>query len=528
MTRRSQASLAARMAAALAAAVLGVAALGVAGCGGGGHGSGGSGSGSSRSGSGASAGSAASAGGAPLSVAAENRLPGTLAWRLPVHQGPGLVEGYVSDQEIAPGQVERFYVNAPGARRVRIELFRMGWYGGLGGRLVTRSGTLPATGQPPCRHNSTTGLTECDWHSTWSLRLPSSLVSGVYTGKLVTSAGAQKDTLFVIRAAHPGAMVAQISTATYEAYNDWGGDDLYPAALPVGVTGTDQGVEASFDRPYDTTTGAGQLFARDIAMVRFLERYGYPLTYTTDVGVDRHPSELRGARVVVDIGHSEYWSQRAHDAYASARDAGVNLAFFTSDTMGWRVRYAPATSASSEAGHPDHVIVAYKEHASLDPDQASPTGRFPDGGASITATRYENCITPRLSRGPGPPVYAYYAWSPSASLSPSWLFSGTGLTAGSTVPGIVGYELDRVAPSPPSGLTIVGSGRASCQGGSAQSDQAHSVLYRAPSGALVFSSGTMGWQLGLTPVPSTSPDAPTAPDPRLVRLTQNLLGRMLG
>jgi hypothetical protein len=354
------------------------------------------------------------------------------------------------------------------------------------------------------------------------------LVSGVYIGKLTTDAGSQRDTLLVVRSRHPGKLLAQISTATYEAYNDYGGNDLYPSVRRVDVTGTSQGVKVSYDRPYDTATGAGQLFARDVAMVRFLEREGYPVTYTTDVGADLHPEDLRAARVVVAIGHSEYWSQKAHDAYASARDAGVNLAFFSSDTMGWRVRYGQATSGSSEAGRPDHVITAYKEHAALDPDQSHPSGRFGDGGASITATRYANCITPRLSRGPGPPMYAYYSWSPSPALQPAWLFHGTGFTANSSVPGIVGYELDRAVPSTHPGLTTVGGGTARCQGAIAESDRAHTVLYRASSGALVFSAGTMGWQLGLMPVPSSSPDAPRSPDPRLVRLTENLLGRMLG
>jgi hypothetical protein len=465
-------------------------------------------------------------GGGAVTVRAENRREGTLAWRLPSSPGPGLVEGYVSDQDIAPGQEERFYVNAPGAQWVRIELFRLGWYQGLGGRLVERSAKLPAERQPPCHHDSTTGLTQCHWHATWSLRLPRSLVSGIYVGKLVSSTGAQRYTLMVLRGVHPGAMVAQISTATYEAYNDYGGDDLYPAALPVGVTSSHQGVEVSYDRPYDTASGAGQLFSRDIAMVHFLEREGYPVTYTTDVGVDLHPDELRHARVVVDIGHSEYWSQRAHDAYGAARDHGVNLAFFTSDTMGWRVRYSPAGSPSSEAGRPDHVIIGYKEHAALDPDQSLPSGRFPDGGASITATKYENCITPRLGRSTGAPIYAYYAWSPT--LRPAWLFARTGFAPGSSVAGILGYELDRVAPSPLAGLVLVGSGHATCQGSIAQSNVAHSVLYRAHSGALVFSAGTMGWQLGLSPVPTTSPDTPRTPDLRLVRLTRNLLARMLG
>ncbi|MDQ6807455.1 MAG: hypothetical protein M3065_21465, partial [Actinomycetota bacterium] len=282
----------------------------------------------------------------------------------------------------------------------------------------------------------------------------------------------------------------------------------------------------SYDRPYDTVTGAGQLFARDIAMIRFLERGGYPVTYTTDVGVDRDPAELTRARIVLDLGHSEYWSQRAYDAYRTARDAGVNLAFFTSDTIAWRVRYAAASSASSESTQPDHVIIAYKEHSALDPNRSLPTGRFPDGGSSLTATEYQNCITPRLAAGAGPPIYAYYAWSPSPALEPAWLFRGTGFTAGASVPGIVGYELDRTVPGSRPGLALVGAGRARCQSG-VPYDDSQSILYRARSGALVFSAGTMGWQLGLSPVPSSSPDAPRAADPRLVRLTENLLARML-
>jgi hypothetical protein len=125
-------------------------------------------------------------------------------------------------------------------------------------------------------------------------------------------------------------------------------------------------------------------------------------------------------------------------------------------------------------------------------------------------------------------VYAYYGWSPAPGLEPAWLFRRTGFTAESRVTGIVGYELDRHVPGAHPGLMIVGGGTATCQSGAVGSQGASSVLYKAGSGALVFASGTMGWQLGLSPVPSISPSAPREADPRLVRLTENLLGRMLG
>ena len=128
--------------------------------------------------------------GAQPTIAAENRNPGTPAWRLP---GPaadvggvahGDISGYVSQQAVRPGQIERIYVNAPGARAVRIRIFRIGWYGGAGGREVLVSRLLPAVPQPPCTHRFQTGLTECNWHPTLSFTIPSALPSGVYIAKL--------------------------------------------------------------------------------------------------------------------------------------------------------------------------------------------------------------------------------------------------------------------------------------------------------------------------------------------------------
>ena len=464
--------------------------------------------------------------GPPPSIGAENRATGSTGWRLgPQRSSAGRVEGYVSEQDIRPGEREVLYVNAPGARRVRVALYRMGWYGGRGGRLMLHSEPLPAARQPPCAHRAQTGLTECRWRPTLGFRIPSAWASGVYVAKLSTDRGAERECLFVLEAAHPGALVAQISTATYEAYNDWGGDSLYPAALPVRATGTRQGVEVSYDRPYDTATGAGQFFARDVALVRYLEHGGYPVTYTTNTAADLRGDELAGAHALLDVGHSEYWSDAGRRAFARARDAGVNLVFLSSDTLAWRVRFAPATAASSEAGRRDHRIVAYKEHAALDPVHSSPSGAFPGLGAALTGSAYRDCITARLGRGPGPPIYAYSSWSPGAALTPAWLFRGTGFTPGSTVPGIVGYELDEASAAAPPGVTTVGGGTAPCMSG--RSGRAISTLYRAPSGALVFASGTLGWQLGLSPVPETSPDAPRVADRRLVRMTDNLLHRAL-
>jgi hypothetical protein len=480
--------------------------------------------------------------GSPPSIGVENRAPGTTSWRLP---GPadliggaarGPLAGYVALQAIAPGQIERVYVNAPGSPTVRLRVYRMGWYGGRGGRLVLRSGALAVVRQPACSHRFSTGLTECDWHATLSFRIPEALPSGVYIVKLLAAHGAQSDCLFVVRSARPAPLLVEIPTASYEAYNAWGGDSLYPGGTKlVGVTHTDQGVEVSYDRPYDSQTGAGQFFIREVAMVRFLERYGYPVAYTTIESIDGDPDQVLGPthpRALIDVGHSEYWSQRDEQAFAQARDHGESLIFISSDTMAWRVRFAPATSASSQAGERDHVIVAYKENVARDPDRAQPSGLFPQGGADLVGSSYNGCITPRVHQ-PGPPVYRYYAWRPAPSLRPAWLFAHSGVTAATSIPGIVGYELDQRTGATPPGTRLIGTGGGvPCltedEPSPIRGTLAETTLYRARSGALVFATGTLGWEYALSPVPQASPDAPREPDPRVVAMTRNLLARVLG
>ena len=477
--------------------------------------------------------------GAQPSVADENRFPGTTAWRLPGPAGEiggvahGNVVGYVSREAVRVGQTERIYVRAAGAWTVRIQIFRMGWYGGRGGREVLVSAPLRVRAQPPCMHRFTTGLTECAWHPTLSFVVPSALPTGVYIARLSARTG-ERDCLFVVLAVRPQPLLAQLPTAAYEAYNAWGGDSLYPGGADrVGITRTTQGVAVSYERPYDSVTGAGEFFARDVAMVRFLERYAYPVSYTTTESVDGDPGQLSGHRALIDFGHSEYWSERQALAFVRARNAGTSLLFLGSDTMAWRIRYGRASRASTDAGAPDLTIVAYKEYAPRDPDRSDPTGIFPDGGATVTGSAYLGCITPRL-RQPGPPTYRYYPWAPRPNLRPGWLFAHTRTSASTLIRGIVGYELDARTQLSPAGTEVVGGGSSPCmrpERGEPSPPRgetlAQTTLYTARSGALVFNSGTLGWELGLEPVPSASPVAPRAPNPYLVAITRNLLAHVL-
>ena len=322
----------------------------------------------------------------------------------------------------------------------------------------------------------------------------------------------------------PAPALMELPTASYEAYNAWGGNSLYPGgARSVGVTASTQGVEVSYDRPYDSITGAGQFFARDVAAVRFLERYGYGVAYTTTESIDSDPGQVQGRRAILDVGHSEYWSEGAAQALKRATDHGTSLLFLSSDTLAWRVRFAPATRASSEGPKVAHRIESYKEHVASDPVRSPSSGVFPRLGAPLTGSAYDGCITPRVARA-GPPTYRYYAWAPTPGLRPAWLFTGTHIRAATRIAGIVGYELDQRTRDAPPGTTVVGGGAATCMPGpGVTGHEAQSTLYATASGATVFATGTLGWELALYPVRDASPDAPHVPDARVVRMTMNVL-----
>jgi len=478
-------------------------------------------------------------GGPPPPSPVENLAPGSRGWQLngpaPLLGGAATkgVAGYVSNPAPLPGERELLYISAPGAAFARVQLWRLGWYGGKGGRLYLESSLLPLPPAPPCHHDQRTGLTECGWRPAFGLRLPSSFPSGVYLFKIVAADGGQADAVFVLRARRPAKAVVELPDATWEAYNGFGGDDLYrePGAEPVAATGTDQGVAVSFQRPYATLSGAGQLFAREIAAVWFFERSGLPVSYTTISALDREPQQLRGVRVLIDVGHSEYWSWRAFGALQRLVAQGGSLLLLSSDLLGWEVSFAPAGRFASLPGQPTQTMISYKEYAPLAPPQLRATGPFPAGPAGrLTGTAFAGCITPRL---PGsPPRYRYYPLTITAQ-SPRWLLHGSGLAAGATLPGIVGYELDDRSPYAPPGTAVValsppvpclrGDGAAPLPG-----DLAEATLYYTPAGGFVFASGTLGWLYGLQPLPGVSPDLPDRPMPALETITRNLIRKAIG
>src|SRR5947207_3250092 len=97
-----------------------------------------------------------------ISVSAENGKPGTADWEIATPALEREIEGYASRTSVNGGEAIDVFVSTR-AKRYTVDVFRMGWYGGLGARRVAgpivRDGIVQDTPAP----EPATGLVECRW-----------------------------------------------------------------------------------------------------------------------------------------------------------------------------------------------------------------------------------------------------------------------------------------------------------------------------------------------------------------------------
>ncbi len=418
----------------------------------------------------------------------ENARPGTDQWNVSARALNGEIEGYASRTSVAHGEHVRLYVNTSDPRYT-IELFRMGWYGGAGGRRMTDAVERAAVRQTIPSPDPITGLIECDWSDPYDLTIPADWVSGVYLAKLTALPSRLGSwIIFVVRADRgaPAQFLVQTSVTTYEAYNNWGGKSLYDFNSTGG-----RAYKVSFNRPYARKSGAADfLLGYEYPAVRFFEREGYDVIYSTDLDTHENPSELLTHDAFVCIGHDEYWTWQMRDAVEAARDTGVNLIFLAANTCYWQVRLEP----SSISGESDRVIAAWKESAAqLDPvlhDVDPKNDRF-------ATTLWRNAP---VSRPEDALVGTMFTYTPVAgdvviSDASHWVFERTGLRAGDRIPGLLGYEVDRTTPAAPATTTVLTRSPFIRTDGA--TDESNMTIYVTPAGSFVFASGTIDWAFGL-------------------------------
>jgi hypothetical protein len=457
-------------------------------------------------------------------VVLENQQLGSGNWQMwlrgipPADDVNQQIKGYASATSVNLGESITFYVTVNPAQQYTMDVYRMGWYQGLGGRLMQSIPPLQGVAQPACPVDATTGLIECNWTPSYTLTVPPNWTSGVFMVQLTNAQGYQNYITFVVRDdARVADILFQQSVATYQAYNNYPGDSATGKSLydfnsygANTVTGTPRAAKVSWNRPY-TAQGTGQFFNWDYYFVRWLERFGYDVKYSTDVDTHENSERLLNSKVFLSGGHNEYWSKAMYDGVQQARDAGVHLGFFGADAVYWQVRF----EASPLSGAADRVLVGYKDR-SIDPVQGPTTTilwRDPflnRPEQQLAGVQFSDSID--ISAPNAPYV---------VKNSSSWAYAGTGLADGDSIAGIVGYEMDSSMSSAPLPTSVAGTYQVLSQSPFTDSGGAtviaNSSIYQAPSGAWVFGAGTVSWSLGL--------DLDGVVDPRIQRITANLLSR---
>jgi hypothetical protein len=488
-------------------------------------------------------------------IACENSKPGTdpIDWQV-LGSGDDTIQGFATSMSVNVGQTVSFKVKTSGSN-YHIDILRLGYYQGKGARKIATISSPTSRTQPTCLTAPATGLIDCgNWGVSGSWAVPSTAVSGVYIAHLVRNDnGADSQIPFVVRddASHSKVLL-QTSDATWQAYNTYGGNSLYKCtvACPPGDPLAYKAAYAvSYNRPIDSAgePSHSYLYHAEYQMIRWLERQGYDVSYTSEADVDANGPLLQNHQMFMSSGHDEYWSKGQRDNVEAARNAGVNLAFFSGNEVFWKTRWANSSDGSNT---PRRTLISYKEtHFDSPVDPATPTwtGTWADPRFSppTDGGKPQNALTGQfftINTGTSdikvPGKYAPLRfWRNTAVAN---LTSNQTLTLSPNA-GTLGYEWDEDLDngSRPAGLfqlsstTVSGLEKFQDYGSTTAINQTathHLTLYRAPSGALVFGAGTVQWSWGLDNtnawgVPSTDPSG-NPPDPNIQQATVNLFADM--
>jgi|TARA_B110000003_G_C16638576_1_gene529304 hypothetical protein len=485
------------------------------------------------------------------SIEIENAETGTQAWRLTnTSTVPGKVngiitsgrspaiEGYCSANSVRTGERLKIMVSTNPASAFKLEIFRTGYYNGDGGRLMRTFDALPGFTQL----DPTIGegyLRECHWDPSVEFDIPDDWLSGVYLGKLTTeSSGLQSYIIFIVRDDRPCDLLFQCSELTWSAYNRWPADyaiytrhteDWSNTGVPSGTV--------SFDRPYSLFThpvnkmtnsgGSGEFLPWEFPLSFWLEQHGYDVSYISNIDTHSDRAGLLRAKGFISVGHDEYWTQDMFDNVLNARNEGVSLAFLCGNSALCKVPLLNSTD-----GRPQRTIrregwflpVADGQQVppSLLNEEGFEPNMGPDGALLMGARHPIRQGRSGLGQGVGD-------WTCTAP--EHWLYADTGMQAGDSIEGLVGWEFhgDPLLDIP--GIQIVAEGPANKNNGQ-QNGTYTATIYDDPQGNIVFNAASIWWVNGLSSPPGhVHPSYWGAtlggPDERLQQIAHNLFQRII-
>jgi Domain of unknown function (DUF4347)/Domain of unknown function (DUF4082) len=441
-------------------------------------------------------------------IVLENQQAGTNDWQIGSTVATNNeIAGYGDASSINKGQALNLKVSLAQAGKYNLDVYRLGYYGGTGGRLISSVAGLNGVTQAAPTIDPTTRLVEAKWNTSYTLQTGADWTTGLYLAKLTDSTtGKQSYVEFVVRDDNrPAEIGFQEANNTKAAYNNYGGYSSYA----FNSINNQPAYKVSFDRPLSPTTQG--FLAWEYQTASWAEAQGYDISYYTNTDVQTNPFQLYSQNAFLSVGHDEYWSLDMRNNIEKARDNGTNLAFFSANSAYWRVRYEPSTT-----GQANRVLAIYKDSWNLDPiaqlDNSQATTRF----RSTQVNRPENALLGVMYTGQTSNVTGGFDFVVSNAADP--YYAGTGLKNGDKIPGLVGYEWDGVVNNglTPAGLVVLSSSQANPDAGvgpglpaGTPTNISNAVRYTAASGAKVFSSGSIQWVWGLngslTPNPRPSP-----------------------
>ncbi|MES1024409.1 N,N-dimethylformamidase beta subunit family domain-containing protein [Gloeocapsa sp. BRSZ] len=437
----------------------------------------------------------------PNAIYLENLQQGTTNWKI-TNQAFNEIAGYATATSVNKGGSLPIKVSLAQSGQFTVDVYRLGYYGGRGGRLVASSGLLNGITQPAGTLNSTTRLFECNWSTSYTIAVGANWTSGLYIAKLTDQrTGKQSQIWFVVRDDSSNSKILfQSSFTTFLAYSNTGGYSLYS----FNSIGGQRAFKISYDCPFSQTgVGFGEfnnIFRWEYNMVRWLESQSYDVSYITNMDVQNNSQLLQQHQVFLSVGHDEYWSLEERNHVEQARNSGVNLGFFSANTCYWRVRFENSTS-----GVADRVMACYKDAWNLDPVAAQNSSAATNKFRSPQNNKPESALLGVMYVGDIDIVYGGFDFVIKNSNHP--YYANTGLNNGDRLSQLVGFEWDAINPNAsPNGLEILAESQSpqapdnvELEGFPAGTNPrvSHAVRYVAASGAKVFATGSIQWMWGL-------------------------------
>jgi len=416
------------------------------------------------------------------------------------------VFGYVNHHSIQSGNPFKLFLSTNKNKNLIngvVEISRVGYYENSDRKIVYKSENISVLNQKISISTMTTGAA---WKPLNNDISTNDWKSGYYAIDFIKSDGKRiKDVAFIVVTdpQNKGDILIKLSTNTYQAYNQWGGSNLYESKIGPHAD------IISFDRPTQSQFYMWEYYYV-IWIEQFAEKHNLEIDYATNYDFYETPDIANNYTLLMSLGHDEYWSQKEFDAYYNRIfKQGKNTIFLGANMAYWRVRYGDLHRSGE-----GRQLICYKN--SLSKDNFDPIIYTSQGALKSTGLfRGEIGFPETMLMGVG---YESYFLDQDLRFTYKvrniipWIFEGTNLKQGDELADVIGYEWDNtllidlampvfskkythIPKLEKERLQILFDGDVINSKGEAGHAQA--VYFETEAGAKVFSAGTMRWSWGV-------------------------------